>query len=222
MIATNSTGNIYFVKEGASSPYTLYRATTQLATITWSTNTKPLIKFSPDGDVLWSAAIPALLPKGLISDDNDNVYSYGMFPTTGRTFYNTDGTTGAVAPTTARYYTAKYSSVGTVVWVVSFGQFNVMNVSVDSLGDVYIGGDNSTSAGTLYNFDGQIAKTLTARTTANSWLAKYSSSGVLLWVTRFDSTSGGSSPGGVSADTSRNVYCQGTIYGPDLKFNRPE
>jgi cysteine-rich repeat protein len=97
-------------------------------------------------------------------------------------------------------YVRKYDSSGTVVWTREFGtsSYDMANdVSADSSGNIYVGGD---TYGTL---PGQ-----TASGSMDAFVRKYDSTGTVVWTNQFG-TSSEDYVQGVSVDSSGNVYAVG-------------
>jgi hypothetical protein len=81
-------------------------------------------------------------------------------------------------------------------------------VKTDSVGDVYSLGINVLAAVTFYNANGTTGGSLsfTGATTEATWLAKWNSSGTFQWALRFVTNDLNTTPGGLSIDSSANLY----------------
>jgi streptogramin lyase len=184
-------------------------------------------KYSSAGAVVWAARIAGTTTSsdvglGIATDSSGNVFVTGYY-SAALTLYNTGGGTGATLAFTggADCFVAKYSSAGAVVWAAqitgtttSFDRGN--GVATDSSGNVFVTG-NYGAALTLYNTGGGTGATLPWSGSAGTYdcfLAKYSSTGSVLWAAQIAST-GGEAGLGVATDSSGNVFVTGN-YGTAL------
>jgi hypothetical protein len=100
-------------------------------------------------------------------------------------------------------FTIKYDSGGNVLWIKQGSYANGCCLTVDSAGNCYVGGTISGPA----TFDGvSPSNPTTTNFTTTNFLAKYNSSGTLLWV-RGDLIVGNY----LTVDSSQNIYTTGTF-----------
>lgn len=196
------------------------------------------IKYSPQGDVLWSAVY-----NGPANDADDAnaiaVDAAGNVYVTGRSFGNSSETD---------YATIKYDASGTQLWVQRYNGTNndndeAISVLVDGSGNVYAGGTASSSSGSsdfvivkysasglqvwsknyngpdngnermnamVMDASGNIYATGKSRGAANDDYAtvKYSQAGTLLWSARYEG-SGADEPAGLTVDQQGSVIVTG-------------
>lgn len=147
----------------------------------------------------------------IAKDGAGNIYHTGIFGDTitygSNSYYDTD--TGFSAT-----YIAKYDSSGNILWARSSGGPGaaiVSAITVDGAANVYITG---------YYLGGSVSfgpYTLDTTDYDGIFMAKYDSSGNVLWAVICDSSSIGY-PYGITTDLANNVYLTGTIYSPTIKF----
>lgn len=106
-------------------------------------------------------------------------------------------------------FLAKYNASGNLQWAFHFGSANtlarVTNVTTDATGDIYVTG---VYRGTIDIDPGIGVVTLTATTTYDIFLAKYSSAGALVWGFKIGANSDDTS-GDVFIDNGGNVVLCG-------------
>ncbi|MFM6517989.1 MAG: beta strand repeat-containing protein, partial [Microcystis panniformis] len=132
---------------------------------------------------------------GIATDSNSNVYI------TGSTWGSLGGNNAGGYDYDA--WTAKYSSSGELLWKAQLGTstYDGSNgVATDSDGNVYLTGDTGGSLGG------------TNAGSYDAWVAKYSSSGQLLWKAQLG-TSAYDGSNGVATDNLGNVYLTGDTCG---------
>jgi hypothetical protein len=145
-----------------------------------------IVKYSPNGTILWAKTITNTTNgkssiEDLAIDKTGNIYICGKYDdicTVG------DGTTQILTPSGAEnFFIAKLNSTGGVIWTFTAGmntgtnKNNAKVIKLDPSGNVYVTGDfdNAISFDNSGNFD-------FVNTGKNSWVAKWSNSGTLLWV----------------------------------------
>jgi WD40 repeat protein len=153
----------------------------------------------------------------------------GGYNSAAATVYNADGTPG---PTLAfaggqDIYIAKYSSIGTVIWVAAQTTTSFETIScitTDTSGDIFITGRYG-GALTLSNANtiGGVGPTLALGGGGNAvFVAKYSSAGAVVWATRAAAGSAASGSGvGIATDSSGNVFVTGNIGAATTFYNAP-
>ncbi|MBN1435568.1 MAG: SBBP repeat-containing protein [Sedimentisphaerales bacterium] len=154
-------------------------------------------KYDSAGNIIWTRQIGTIY--------NDNGYAltadgYGNVYTTG--YINSQD--GAYDPT-ADVFISKYDSVGDLVWTrqlaTTANDFSC-GVSVDGLGNVYIGGQTS----------GELAGPGSALGSDDAFVSQYDTSGNLIWTQQLGTTSIDRIRG-VHADGLGNVLVTGYTYG---------
>jgi hypothetical protein len=221
-IATDSSGSVFVTGEYGAA-LTLYNTGgTTGATLPFTGGSDVFIaKYSSAGAVLWGAQIASTGGDGanaIATDSSGNVFVTGSYGAA-LTLFNTGGATGATltfAGGLSDCYVAKYSSAGAVLWatrIVSTGNDDGYAITTDSTSDVFVCGTYQ-SAVTLFNTGGATGATLTNAGNIDSFVAKYSSAGAVLWAAQIAGTSGDYAQG-IATDTSGNVFVTGE-YGAAL------
>jgi len=237
-VATDNAGNAYGggINYGASSTTfgSLTVPCTGLPLSGWyfSPMQAVWVKYSPTGTPLWADGTQngdAYL-FNISCDASGNLLVFGAFDSPeitigGTTITNPSYVSGAYY-TTNQYFIAKYSPTGTLLWVVHDG-CTLMNYT-SYLGVLVIttGGIASDAAGNVYvtssftNASINIGPyTLTnsdpSGSTNDVFVAKYSSTGSLLWAKNI----GGASDdygNGITVTPSNDVYITGAFYSPSI------
>ena len=213
-IATDSSGNV-FVTGSYSAALTLYNTGgTTGATLTNVGGTDGfLAKYSETGTVSWAAQIAGTTTSGdtanaLATDSSGNAFVTGSYGAA-LTLYNAGGTTGAtLASSGSDCFIGKYSPTGTVLWAARILGGGGNGISTDSSGNAFIFG-NYGAALTLYSAGGGSSNTLPFVGTTDSFIAKYSSDGIILWAAQIANVVSGRS---IATDTSGNAFVTG-FYG---------
>jgi hypothetical protein len=140
-----------------------------------------LAKFKPNGDFRWAKSISLTSTTGnfldIVIDDFNQIYLSGFF--TGDLNY--DGTIVSSQGAAEDIVLAKIDTAGTLQWMISEGSDGLADrangLTTDPSGSVYVTGYFSGTA----DFSGT---PLTSAGSFDMFLAKYNTSGTLLWVTR--------------------------------------
>lgn len=184
-------------------------------------------KFDSDGDLLWSrtAESSTLNERAeAVATDGDAIYVVGSFRQT-VDFDAGPGTaelvsTGAGPSNDQNHFVLKYDGDGDLVWAVSSGSSSYTEsantVAVDPAGNVIGGGEFS---GTV-DFDPGVGTALLTSTgqygagsDTNFFLAKYDSSGNLIWARTADDSLNMESVTDVATDAAGNVFVAGWFDG---------
>jgi hypothetical protein len=151
-----------------------------------------LIKYGPDGSVKWTARYDGPATgydgiKGIVVDNNDNVY------VTGRSFGSGSG---------ADFATIKYDGGGHQKWVRRYSgsgasEDGAVGIALDSYGNVIVTGTSTTKT------SGTDIVTI-----------KYGADGSTKWTKRYDGPAGaGDVARGVVVDSDNNIYVTGPSRG---------
>jgi len=175
-----------------------------------------VVKYDTSGTYQWSADAGGVgfdYGNAITTDAAENVYVTGKF--IGNTITFGDSVlTNAVASSNDMFL-AKYNTSGVLQWArsaINSGNAVPTSIGADALGNVYVCG-NFTGATVGFS-----AATVLFNSGANDiFLAKYNSSGGVLWAT----ASGGTAddvPNSLVVDDSANVILAGNFASPALHF----
>jgi hypothetical protein len=211
-IATDESGNVYFTGWSGSAT-----ATFDVLTLNNSgTANAFLVKYSSAGGGLWATRVVGSNSKGqhVIVDATGNVYFSGMY-TAGSYTFGSDVLTNSGNTDS---FLAKYrSSNGSELWVRKIGASKeeyIGGITLNSSGDVFITGYFSSSSVTVGTF------TITQGGNFNSFVARYSSGGTVLWAVASTNSNTVTSGDIITADCQGcignsplcdNVYVSGTL-----------
>ncbi|MBI3875485.1 MAG: immunoglobulin domain-containing protein, partial [Verrucomicrobia bacterium] len=133
-------------------------------------------KFDTNGTVLWVQQIGGAgddFGDGVAVDGNGNVYVTGSFQG-----FVTIGTNNLISQGSDDIFTAKFDSTGNILWARQAGgsaSDSPRGIAADQVGNVYITGPFNGSA--TFN-----TTSLTSLGGSDSFIAKYDTSGGLIWV----------------------------------------
>jgi hypothetical protein len=206
-VATDSTGNIYITGSYTStSAVSLNNSITLPATATSSAAF--LVKYDTSGLAQWATSINGTsndIGYSVVTDSTGNVYIAGQYMSTSTVPLNNGITLPLVSSSAA--FLVKYDTSGLAQWATSINGTGTdigYSVTTDSIGNVYISGNYTSSNSVLLNN----GVTLPAASTAAVFLVKYNTSGLAQWANRIDGT--GSDNGySVATDSTGNVYIAG-------------
>jgi hypothetical protein len=148
-----------------------------------------LAKYSAAGALLWTSRLEGSGSSSVTIDGDGNVYI------SGGTYGSLDGPN--LGSTDA--FVAKYSADGALLWARQLGTSEYdasYGVATDGEGNVYITGWTDGSLAGPYRGD------------FDTFVAKYSAGGALLWTSQFGTSSGDISLG-IATDSEGNVYITG-------------
>ena len=173
-----------------------------------SSYTTFLFKVSPVGDVLWAKNLASGNPfGGLTVDRLNNVYVTGSFITDsvhfGSSVLTNKGNGG-----TDDIFIVKFNGLGTPLWTKSIGskgEESPSSIALTSNGSYYLFGSFQDTL----QLDS--THTLIATATLNSFLAKFDSSGTMVWANRIDSNIVSLYSNAMVADALGNVYVTGSF-----------
>jgi type IX secretion system substrate protein/beta-propeller repeat-containing protein len=214
-ISTDGSGNVYvtgYFNDGFISFDTI------VINNTGGSATIFLAKYDSSGNVAWAkSAVGSAISYAVKSDKFGNIYITGVFDSLTLTFNS------YVLTNSGSYdsFIAKYDSSGNILWASragGTGDDESYSVTSDLFGNAYITG-YFTSSSIIFNSD-----TLNALGSGDFFLAKYDSSGNVLWGKR----AGGANQDigqSVSTNASGDVYVTGyfnsqsIIFGMDTLFH---
>ena len=185
-VSVDGSGNAYLTGHTAGS----------LGGTNQGSNDAFLAKYSSTGGLLWKTQLGTANEEqalGVSVDGSGNPYITGV----------TDGSLGGTHQGSLDAFLAKYSSTGGLLWKTQVGTSNddiVSGVSVDGAGNAYIAGLTNGSLGG------------TNQGSYDAFLAKYSSTGGLLWKTQLGTPSHDEAYG-LSVDGAGNAYIAGDTHG---------
>ncbi|MBK5285213.1 MAG: SBBP repeat-containing protein [Bacteroidia bacterium] len=208
-VATDASGNVY-VTGCFDSP------TITFGTITLNnsgSNDIFVVKYDSSGNVLWARSASGNnddVGYAITTDANANVYVTGYFASPTLTF----GTTTLTNADFHDFFLAKYDSSGNVLWARSASGSNYdegYGVAVDASGNVYVTGNFFTASVTFGT------TTLNSSGNLDIFIAKYDSSGNVLWAQRAGGSDGDNSTG-IVTDGNGNAYLTGWFASTSITF----
>jgi len=176
-------------------------------------------KYDPNGVLVWAKQADADFPRGIAVDSAGNSYVTGNFAGNA-TFGPGEGneTTLDSGGLFQDIFVAKYNSNGTLAWAKKAGGTSANDfgraIAADGSGNVFVTGSFMGTA----SFDGTM---LTSAGSFDIFVAKYNTSGTLLWAKRAGGTSFSEEGKGISVDGSGNSYVTG-IFGNNATFGPGE
>lgn len=210
-VAVDKLGNVYLTGYFKSSSLTF--GSTTLVNAGGSIYDLFLVKYDAGGNVLWAESSGGTGDDrgySIAVDDPGNIYLAGYFlsPTL------TIGTTTLTNRGFSDIFIAKYTTDGDALWVdspVGPGWEYTYGVAVDKSGNSFIAGKLNGNTLTFGPF------VLTKVANHDMFIAKYSSSGQVLWA-KNAGISGDNSSNFVAADISGNCYVAGRFGGNSISF----
>jgi len=214
-LSIDSNANLY-VSSGYNATMTLRNTSDAVvATLSNSGSYDAFIaSYTSLGAYRWHARIVGTGSSDLVAhtgSSNGDQYVLGWY--TGTIIIYTFGEASSNTLTNSGAYDlflVKYSSAGVLQWSTRIASANndiSYMPSVDPSGNVYVSGRYEGTC-TFFNVGGGIAATLSNITAPDLFLAKYTTNGQLIWVTRIGGT-GTDSEGPVAADQNGDVFVSG-------------
>jgi hypothetical protein len=222
-VTTDVAGNYFMAGEFSTTSITFGSYT-----LTGNGGNSFLVKFSAAGNIVWAKSGSGNLnytgASGIGTDPLGNCYMTGIFSDSSVTFGSvtlTNSDNGTNGPT-SDIFLVKYSPSGTVAWARSAGDSVAddagNDISVDSLGNVYIVGNfrsHYLDFGTTALTNG--GPLVNSNYPQDLLLAKYDHSGNFIWAQ--DPSSQLDDFGtSVVADNGGNCYITGNFLGPSMVF----
>ena len=232
LIGVDSDGNVYVAGTFRDSTVNIYSEGETLPHTTLSNSGLSdgyIVKYNTSLEVLWATKIGGTdndYITGFAVDSDRNVYVVGYFKSSTLNVYSEGGTSPSVTLSNSGLndgYIVKYNTSGEVLWTTTLdgtGDDYSHAVAVDSDGNVYVAGRHQGM--TLNSGDGSgITKTLSYfQQSDDSFVAKYSTSGRVLWAATITGHER-QNVYGVAPDSDGNIYVVGnyeniaTLYNED-------
>jgi len=212
-------------KDGNSYLTGYYRASITFDTINFAVSNNLstiffLAKYSSEGKIIWakSAGTNSYQSGNSIAIDNENnIYVTGYFDNYTITF--DDIVLTNTKPGYSNIFLVKFNSSGKAVWaknVTGVGNCSGEAVTTDKEGNIYLAGNYDGKNLTI----GSVTLTNTVSNGFNSdiYIAKFNSSGDVLWVKGAGSNSIDEAKK-IAIDTNGSIYLSGVFQGASLNFN---
>ena len=225
-VATDSGGNVLVTGTSAGPIFYNSSGVSNVSlTAAGGTGDAFLAKYSSTGNVVWAARIGSTgndVGYAVTTDTSDNVLVTGFYGGA-MTLCNAGGTTPIVTfPASTGCFVIKYSSAGAVLWASRIvggatsvaGQGGAFGIDVDTSGSVFVTGPY-TAAATFFNASGISNASFPAPSGTDTFVAKYSSGGAVLWVAQIAGNSTDISHG-LATDPSGDVFVTGTYISTGL------
>lgn len=224
-LAVDSENNIFMGGYTYSSNFPTLSNGTFFQSANLASTTGFIVKFSETGSLIWSTYIGGSGGEELVSIDinaADNLYAGGTSGSLNFPFLNPGG--GAFFQTTTNIdvgFIVKFSNDGSLLWSTSFPA--VRGVRVDPNDNLFVCSDVYNSNYPLTNPGGAYIQNYASALPNNlmeTYLAKFSSTGVLQWSTFF----GGSEfelASSITTDSLGNLYFTGTTFSADVPLLNP-
>jgi hypothetical protein len=217
-VTTDPYGNVYVT--GTFTSPTITYGTTTLTKLHTTSGELFIVKYDASGNVVWlkgTTSSDKTIPTSIVTDATGNVYVAGFFFGT-KLILGTDTLVNADnSGHTEDIFLVKYSSSGSLIWAKSAGSTGIdraYSVAIDASGNAYITGQFAApnlifGSTTLTNVGG----------TFNVFVAKYNSSGNVIWAKSAGGISGTNDGGSsISIDAIGNVYVAGVFQSPTITF----
>ncbi|MBA3704376.1 MAG: SBBP repeat-containing protein, partial [Bacteroidetes bacterium] len=214
-VSTDASGNVFVT--GFFSGPTITLGTTTLTNAGSNTYDFFLVKYDPQGNVLWakSAGGPSHDQGNSITIDmNGNVFVTGYFQDSTITF----GSITLTSPGTSKVFLVKYDPSGNAIWAkCSKGNSNAIGNSIffNVNGNILITGFfNSNSI--IFGSDTLTNSNFSGR--SDIFFVNYDASGNVLWAKRAGSGLFDDIGTDITRDASGNIFIIGTFNSPEIVF----
>jgi hypothetical protein len=214
-LATDANGNSY-----VTGTFTGGSATFGTFTLTSSGDNMFIVKYDPNGNVLWAKSsggpggVNSNMGSGVAVDSVGNVYVTGCFGSSTITFGTFTLTNNS---SIENIYLVKYNGNGNVIWAKSAGgsgNDQGIGITTDSKGNVIITGSFQSPSITFGSF--VLNNTASPN---NTFVAKYDPSGKVLWAESPNGGGGNANCGyDIATDAKDNIYLTGYDESSTLTF----
>jgi len=214
-VAVDSSGNVFAVGSQSGNTSTSYAAGVT-ATGTYNLgNNVVIVKYNSSGAAQWARTVTAGTNASSFTaaaaDSTGNVYAVGSQSQNGVFTYAAGVSATGSASAATNAVIVKYDTNGTAQWAktVSAGNNNsVFNgVGVDSSGNAYVAGSQSTNAS--YTYDTGVTATGVSVSGLNLVVVKYNSAGTGQWARVATAGSNQSNANAIAVDSGGNSYVAG-------------
>ena len=212
---TDAAGNVYIAGFFTSNTITFGSFT---LTGPGSNGRLFLVKYDPEGNVIWAKSADGCIYSNLISsiavDDDGFIYAAGSFNYDDITF----GSVTLINSGSSDVFLVKFDPDGNAIWAKDTGGHNfasATSVKVNSSGDVYIAGSYSGNSITFGSVS--LGGSENGFDAYDIFLARYDSSGNVIWVKR---AGGGASEyaSAMCMDDSDRIYVSGEFASSSFTF----
>jgi hypothetical protein len=230
-LACDAAGNVFVCGNSSSTNCPVQNAGTFFIAAPTVTNSLNgiIAKFSSSDNLVWGTYYDRIGGEALTVDKGGNLLLTGTANGTNMPTVNPGG--GAyfqgIMQGINDGYAIKFDNTGNILWGTYFGgnaQEQGRSITTDKNGNIIIGGFTTSTSFPVLNAGGYFKST--AYSTANpgdTYIAKFTSSGVLLWSTFFGGTQSDtySSSDNLDTDTCGNIYLAFESHSRNLPFTQP-
>lgn len=214
-LATDQTGDVYITGE-FSSPYVIWgNDSLHNDSYYLFVTHKPqafVVKYDKNGNIVWAqkAGSPDSYSNGLCTDSKGNIYLSGYFKSTSTIF----GFDTLINTTFNGIFITRYDSSGNVLWAkTAIGNARSGGVCADLVGHVYLSG--------CFNSNTIVFDSTTLVNNINSsqniFIAKYDTTGLLLWAVSSQGV-GIDTVSGIVTTRTGDIYLTGSYTGVSTVF----
>lgn len=216
-VCTDLSGNVYMTGYFTNASISFGTTTLTNADISGNTSDIYIVKYAPDGTLLWANSIGGNsfdIGIGVSTDPIGNVYLTGNFDSPTITI----GTTTLTSEGNYDIFIVKYAPDGNVLWAQSAGGVNydyATDLSTDAAGNVYLTGHYRSPSYTFGTTT--LTNASSSGTVADIFIAKYDANGNFQWA----KSHGGSSfdfGQSICNDANGNVYLTGSFFSSAITF----
>lgn len=201
-LTTDSSGNVFIIGHYGSPSITL--GTTILSNTSLNNRDMYIAKYSPAGSLLWAKTFGGLYndnPSSISTDSSGNLIVVGDFNSPSITFGSTTLTNSGMTD----IFIVKFDTAGNVIWANKAGGTSediCSSVKVNPSGEILLTG--SYASPTCY-FG---ANSLTNLGGGDVFIAKYNTSGSIIWTKRIGGTSY-EKGNDITTDSNGNIFITG-------------
>ena len=212
-VAADSSGNVYVVGNFSGSAVFGSGELNETTLVSAGGDDIFIAKYNSSGNLIWAKRAGGNSDDdgsgGIAVDNSGNVFVTGNFFGSAVFAPGEANQTTLISAGGYDFFVARYDSNGNLMWVKragGTGDEDGDHIAVDNLGDVYVTGNFSGSA--IFGSGEPNQVTLVSAGLEDIFLAKYDTSGNLVWARRAGGTSDDSGEG-VTTDGSGNIYIVG-------------